>query len=106
MANLSPKAARRVRRFAEQRWLLDAVIESVARRGSRSGTGHSLFLPRSARRASGPPGLRASPAPRCDISPADVSAGARLRGQERVMRVQLAGPSLSVRMSCRAAKRA
>jgi len=41
MTTLSPKATRRTRRFAEQRWLLDAVIETVGLQWDQGRIGYS-----------------------------------------------------------------
>ena len=51
MTTLSPKATRRVRRFAEQRWLLDAVIQTVGLQWDQGRIGYS----------EGPCGLLAQP---------------------------------------------
>jgi fermentation-respiration switch protein FrsA (DUF1100 family) len=41
MTTLSPKATQRMRRFAEQRWLLDAVIETVGLQWDQGRIGYS-----------------------------------------------------------------
>jgi dienelactone hydrolase len=51
MTTLRPKATRRMRRFAEQRWLLDAVIETVGLQWDQGRIGYS----------EGPCGLLAQP---------------------------------------------
>ena len=42
MTSLSPQATRRVRRFAEQRWLLDAVIQSLGLEWDQGRIGYSV----------------------------------------------------------------
>lgn len=42
MTALTPSATRRVRRFAEQRWLLDAVIQTVGLEWDQGRIGYSM----------------------------------------------------------------
>jgi hypothetical protein len=42
MTTLSPDATRRVRRFAEQRWLLDAVIQTIGFEWDQGRIGYSM----------------------------------------------------------------